>query len=82
MPRSKAEEDYMADECELRSANGMPGVDCDEDECIYWRVADHLGVAEYTDGCAIQHFELLDDGHEMAAWLLSVKDRVEGHLPA
>ncbi len=72
----------MAQECELRLVNDMPGVDCDEDECIYWRVAGHLGVAEYTDGCAIQHFELLDDGAEVAAWLLTVKQRVEGQLPS
>lgn len=72
----------MSQECELRRANGMPGVDCDEEECIYWRVADHLGVAVYADGCAIQHFELLDDGAEVAAWLLSLKQRVEGQLPA
>ena len=72
----------MAEQCELRNANGMPGIDCDEEACVYWRVAGHVGVVEYADGCAVQHFELLDDGAEVAAWLLSVKMRVEGQLPA
>lgn len=71
----------MARQCELKNANGIPDVECDEEECIYWRVAGHLGVAEYEDGCAIQHFQLLDDGAEMATWLLSVKARVNGHRP-
>jgi hypothetical protein len=27
-------------------------------------------------GCAIQHFSMLDGGQEIAAWLLSAKERV------
>ncbi len=71
----------MAQKCELKNAMGIPDVACDEEDCIYWRVADHLGVVVYEDGCAIQHFQLLDDGAEMAAWLLSVKERVDGQQP-
>ena len=70
----------MADECKLRRANGTPEVDCDQEECIYWRVAGHLGLAESPGGCAIQYFELLDEGPEMVAWLLSVKQRVDERL--
>jgi hypothetical protein len=63
--------------CELRAANGMPDLDCDHEDCVYWRLVGHLGVAEGGEGCAIQHFELLDGGEEIAEWLLSVKERVE-----
>ena len=62
-------------ECKLRLANGRQGVLCDKDGCVFWRVADHLGLAEPSDwsGCAVQHFELLDGGQELASWLLSAK---------
>ncbi len=66
----------MAEDCELRRANGDPGVDCNEEECIFWRVADHLGLPEYEGGCAIQHFKLLEGGSEIVEWLLTVKDRL------
>ena len=72
----------MTKKCELKAANGMPDVDCAETECIYWRVAEHLGVAEAQEGCAIQYFELLDGGADVAAWLLTVKERVEGQAQA
>ena len=66
-------------ECLLRKANGRPETLCDEQACAFWRVADQLGVAEDTEwsGCAIQHFALLDDGQEIAAWLLSAKERAQ-----
>ena len=39
----------------------------------------HTGVHDGEGwGCAIQHFQLLEGGEEVAAWLLSVKRRVEG----
>lgn len=66
-------------ECSLRAANGRPGVPCDEDRCTYWRAVEHLdlGVRE-TPGCAIQFFNLLEGGDgARAAWLLSVKERLE-----
>lgn len=68
-------------DCELRAANGHPGTACDEGRCVYWRAAAHLGLSEPDGGggCAIQHFSLLDGGAEVAAWLLSVKERVEGN---
>jgi hypothetical protein len=66
--------------CELRRANGMPGIDCDEGACVYWRIAGHVGVAEYAEGCAVQYFELSDESPEIAEWLLSVKERVETQL--
>ncbi len=69
----------MAD-CRLRCANGVDGAPCDEGACTYWRVLEHLdrGAVPAPTGCAIQHFGLLDGGdHELAAWLLSVKERVE-----
>lgn len=67
-------------DCELRAANGKPGVPCDEDRCTYWRVVDHLDIGvRHSEGCAIQFFDLLEgaDGAR-AEWLLSVKERVEG----
>jgi len=64
----------MAD-CELRAANGMHHVDCDGEQCIYWRALEHLDSGP-GEGCAIQHHQLLVDD-EVAAWLLTVKDRVE-----
>lgn len=64
-------------ECKLRAANGAPGIPCDAEECVFWRAVEHLGVEARSDGCAIQHFQLLDGGEDVAAWLLSVKDRLE-----
>ena len=62
-------------DCELRSGNGLEAVQCDEDCCVFWRALRHLGSGE-GNGCAIQHFQLLADDN-IAAWLLSVKERVE-----
>jgi hypothetical protein len=67
--------------CELKAANGIHAA-CDEEECVYWRVAGHLDLVQTGTGCAIQYFELLgDEGGEIAAWLLSVRDRLEDELP-
>jgi hypothetical protein len=64
-------------QCMLSLANGNPDVLCDEEFCLFWRAVDHLGVAQDEwAGCAIQHFALLDDGHDLAAWLISAKGRV------
>jgi hypothetical protein len=70
--------DLMA-ECELRRANGEGGTSCDEGSCMYWRFVDGIGVDGDGDrsGCAIQYFQLLGGGNQVAAWLLSVKQRVE-----
>ena len=65
----------MDDNCELKIANGIHGEPCDREDCIYWRIVEHLGE-ERGAGCAIQHFEMLGDS-EKAAWLLSVKERLE-----
>lgn len=69
----------MTDECELRAANKLHGVPCDGPDCLYWRLVDHLGLDEGVDaqGCAIQHFALLEGGEHIAEWLLSVKERTE-----
>lgn len=71
----------MSDACELRAANGQPGVHCEGDRCVYWRVVEHVGLIESADGCAIQHFGMLHGGDELDRWLLSVKDRVERLRP-
>lgn len=65
--------------CELRRSIGMEGVPCDRRECTYWRIVEHIDTGELpTEGCAIQHFELLGDkGADVAAWLWSVKRRIE-----
>jgi hypothetical protein len=71
-------------ECKLRAANGEPDVVCDGEFCTFWRVIDLIGVVEQGEwsGCAIQHFALLDGGRDVAAWLLSVKQRVEAEAKA
>ncbi len=66
----------MSDSCELRAALEVHA-HCDEEACIYWRVARHVGVDVPDGGCAIQHFQLLEGGDELASWLLSVKTRVD-----
>jgi hypothetical protein len=67
-------------QCELRVANGELGVMCDEQKCVYWRLVEQLDVPEEPkpQECAIQYFRLLEGGSQVAAWLLSVKERVEG----
>ena len=66
--------------CELKAAHGVHAP-CDEQECVFWRVVGHLDVVEAGSGCAIQHFELLgDEGSDVVAWLLSVKERVESEF--
>jgi hypothetical protein len=66
------------DECELRRANEIVGFHCEQAECVYWRVVEHLDAhGGPRKGCAIQYFALLEGGDEIAAWLLSVKMRVD-----
>ncbi len=68
----------MTDECELRHAVGEAGHACDHERCIYWQAVAHLDIdGDGIDGCAIQHFSLLEGGEEIAAWLLSLKRRIE-----
>ena len=70
----------MTDRCELKHHHGHHAL-CDEEECIFWRVNEHLGLVGKQSGCAIQYFELLgENGSEIAAWLLSVKERFEVEL--
>jgi hypothetical protein len=71
-------------ECLLRKANGRPDTLCDDQACAFWRMVDHVGVAADADwsGCAIQHFALLDGGEDLAAWLLSAKERAEAAATA
>jgi hypothetical protein len=70
------------DECKLRAANDVHGVECDGERCTYWRLVDHLDLPVAGDarsGCAIQYFALLDGERAgVAQWLLSVKGRLEG----
>ena len=66
----------MGKRCELREANGLPARQCDSERCIFWRVAEHVGVTENVEGCAIQYYELLGDPG-VARWLISVKERLE-----
>ena len=67
----------MSDEiCRLHATKNVIR-HCDEAECVFWRALDHLGYQETGEGCAIQHFELLGDD-ALVAWLLSVKERVDG----
>lgn len=67
----------MTEPCKLRAAVGIH-THCDEETCVYWRAVDHLDVDSEGAGCAIEHFQLLEGGEEVATWLLSVKSRIEG----
>ena len=69
-------------ECLLRSANGQLDAGCDGEECVYWRLVEQIDVVAKPalQQCAIQYFQLLDRGAEVAAWLLSVKQRVEPNV--
>lgn len=66
----------MTDECDLKAAHGVHGQACDGSDCPFWRVVGHVNNVS-GDGCAIKHFELLGD-EATSAWLLSVKQRIEG----
>jgi hypothetical protein len=66
----------MDDICDLRAANGRDGEPCEGEECPFWRVVGHVGPVEPGTGCAIKHYQMLGDD-ELAAWLLSVKERIE-----
>lgn len=63
-------------ECELRRHVLSLGIPCDEDECIFWT---HLGPEGGEQmQCAVQYFQLLGpSGQELAAWLLSLKQRTD-----
>jgi len=68
----------MAEECNLRHALGVEGVSCDAESCVFWRAVEHLDIAPAERvGCALEYFELLEDGEEVAGWLLSLKRRLE-----
>ncbi len=68
-------EERMGEFCDLRAANGQNGWLCEGEECAFWRLVEHVGDESGT-GCAIKHFQLLGD-EQRAAWLLSVKERIE-----
>lgn len=64
------------DFCRLHATNNVVR-HCDETKCVFWRAVGQLGYEETGEGCAIQYFELLGD-ESLVAWLLSVKERVDG----
>ena len=65
----------MGDYCDLRNAHGDADARCDGDTCPFWRLVEHVDDAEGS-GCAIKHYQLLGD-ERVAAWLLSVRERLE-----
>jgi hypothetical protein len=76
-------EDAVASEsrtiCDLREVATDARDECDGEDCVYWRVLEHVdAVVADRSGCAIKHFEVLADRNpEVAVWLLSVKRRVK-----
>lgn len=51
------------------------GIACDEGSCIFWS---QIGPEHARPRCAVQYFGLLgDSGKELAAWLLSLKERAD-----
>ena len=65
----------MSDICKLRQANKIANSHCEGERCVYWRAVENLGHASGS-GCAVEYYEMLGE-EGMAAWLLSVKERVE-----
>lgn len=66
----------MAETCKLHQLHGVDDHLCDGETCLYWRVLSHLSEGDAEGGCGIQEYELLGDSR-VAAWLLSVKQRIE-----
>lgn len=67
-------------ECELRRHVLDLGLPCDEGECLFWT---HLGPEgeDAAPRCAIEYFGMLGEaGEELAAWLLSLKERTDLHV--
>lgn len=67
-------------ECKLRAAQGVLGVECDGERCIFWRIAEHVGLEAPANGCALQHFDLVNGDDTRVRWLASVKARVDSLL--
>lgn len=65
----------MGDTCDLRAAAGEAGEHCDGGECTFWRIAGPVAEGPGA-GCAIKYYQLLGD-EGVAAWLLSVKERLD-----
>jgi hypothetical protein len=65
--------------CDLREVALEVHLECDGEDCIYWRLLEHLDPdTERVSGCAIKNHRMLaDEDPKVAAWLLSVKRRVE-----
>ncbi len=72
----------MNETCRLREQATSESVPCDSEECVYWRVVEHIDVVGPRTGCAIQYFALLEGGAGIASWLLSVKSRLESGAAA
>jgi hypothetical protein len=66
----------MDDYCDLRAANGEEPGFCEGEVCSFWRVVEHV-AGEAGSGCAVKHYQLLGND-DIAVWLLSVKERVDG----
>lgn len=72
----------MSNRCELKFHNGIDAP-CDDSNCPFWRVVDHLRIVPGGEGCAIQYFGLLgEQGSEISGWLLTVKERLEAEQTA
>lgn len=70
------------EKCHLHQAQCLE-VWCTRDSCIYWRLLEpqEVGIS-IKKGCGLQHFGVLDDlSPEMAAWLLTMKKRLENMTP-
>lgn len=72
----------MPETCPLREHASGQFVHCDGEQCVFWRVLEHIDIEGPRTGCAIQHFSLVDGGKGIASWLLSVKRRLESGVPA
>jgi hypothetical protein len=65
----------MSDLCDLHAANGNIDAKCEAQACPFWRVVEHVSELPAA-GCAIKHYQLLGKD-DIAAWLLSVRVRLE-----
>lgn len=64
--------------CRLRAGDGVGGVICDAEGCTLWSSHDRLSLFETKSECAIRYFQLLGGDEDLAEWMLSVKDRLDG----
>ncbi|MHB1391385.1 MAG: hypothetical protein ACYCXF_09205 [Thermoleophilia bacterium] len=70
------------EKCRLHEVQGLEAW-CTRESCIYWRMLEPQDIdLDNEKGCGLQHFGVLGGlTPEVAAWLLSMKKRLENTSP-